>query len=153
MATPPASSEAVARNMRANRPRDTGPEMALRRELHGRGLRYRVHRRPTPEVRSTADLVFPRQQVAVYVDGCFWHGCPEHAVMPKRNREFWSEKLLGNIERDRRTADQLAACGWVVLRIWEHEDPHRAADMVEKELGRVARPAGRNVPTSGAGHV
>ena len=120
--------------MRANRPRDTGPERALRRELHARGLRYRVHRAPTSEVRSTADIVFPRARLAVYVDGCFWHRCPEHAVAPKRNREFWESKLSANVARDRRTEFELERRGWTVLRIWEHEDPSTAADLVQSTL-------------------
>jgi DNA mismatch endonuclease, patch repair protein len=135
--TPPPSSETVSRNMRALRARDTGPELALRRELHARGLRYRVHRRPDPEVRSVADVVFVGARVAVYVDGCFWHGCPEHAVMPKRNREFWSEKLRGNMLRDRRTDEELGRRGWTVLRIWEHEDPRHAADLIMRQLHRL----------------
>jgi DNA mismatch endonuclease (patch repair protein) len=123
--------------MRANRPRDTRPELALRRELHARGLRYRIHRAPVPGVRSTADVVFARVRLAVYVDGCFWHSCPEHAVTPKRNREFWVTKLRANVERDRRNEAQLTARGWTVLRIWEHEDPLAAADAVERTLRRL----------------
>jgi DNA mismatch endonuclease, patch repair protein len=124
--------------MRANRPRDTRPELALRRELHARGLRYRIHCAPHSEVRSTADVVFPRARLAVYVDGCFWHGCPEHAVAPKRNGDFWRTKLQANVDRDRRNEAQLTARGWTVLRIWEHEDPAIAADAVEKVLRRLA---------------
>src|SRR5689334_3181348 len=107
--------------MVANRPRDTGPELALRRELFARGLRYRVHRRPVPGLRAQADVLFPRERVAVFVDGCFWHGCPDHGVLPKSNREFWSAKLAGNVERDRRTDRNLNESGWLVLRVWEHE--------------------------------
>src|SRR3954468_13837261 len=135
--TPAASSEAVARNMRANRSKDTGPERALRRELHARGLRFRIPRPPSTEVRSTADIVFPRARLAVYVDGCFWHRCPQHAVEPKRNREFWIAKLRGNVERDRRTEVELELRGWTVLRVWEHEDPKMAADIVEATLRRI----------------
>jgi DNA mismatch endonuclease (patch repair protein) len=123
--------------MRSNRSRDTRPELALRRELHARGLRYRIHRAPDAEVRSTADVVFPRARLAVYVDGCFWHGCPEHAVTPKRNRDFWITKLRTNVERDRRNEAQLTARGWTVLRIWEHEDPIVAADTIEGALRRL----------------
>jgi DNA mismatch endonuclease (patch repair protein) len=123
--------------MRSNRSRDTRPELALRRELHARGLRYRIHRAPDAEVRSTADVVFSRARLAVYVDGCFWHGCPEHAVTPKRNRDFWTTKLRTNVERDRRNEAQLTARGWTVLRIWEHEDPIVAADAIEGALRRL----------------
>jgi DNA mismatch endonuclease, patch repair protein len=120
--------------MRSNRPKDTSPELALRRELHARGLRYRIHRAPSRKVRTTADVLFSRARLAVYVDGCFWHSCPEHAVMPKRNRDFWMAKLRTNQERDRRTDELLAAEGWTVLRIWEHEDPAVGADAVERAL-------------------
>src|SRR4051794_5253585 len=120
--------------MRSNRPRNTRPELALRQELHARGLRYRIHRAPHSDVRSTADVVFARARLAVYVDGCFWHGCPEHAVAPKRNGDFWRTKLQANVDRDRRNETQLTACGWTVLRIWEHEDASAAADKVEATL-------------------
>jgi DNA mismatch endonuclease, patch repair protein len=127
--------------MRANRPRDTGPERALRRELHARGLRYRVHHAPSPDVRSTADIVFTRARLAVYVDGCFWHRCPEHAVPPKRNREFWESKLSANVERDRRTESALEQRGWTVLRFWEHENPSEAADRIQARLRTLLVPS------------
>src|SRR5688500_10490109 len=95
--TPPPLSEGVRRNMQANRGRDTGPELALRRELHRRGRRFRVNRRPDPDVRSTADLVFRGARVAVYVDGCFWHSCPEHAVPPRNNAGWWRAKLAATV--------------------------------------------------------
>jgi len=117
--------------MVANRRRDTGPEMALRRALHARGLRYRVDH-PLPfDRRRRADVVFPRARVAVFVDGCFWHGCPEHGTMPKANRAFWREKIARNRARDADTDRRLVELGWTVLRFWEHEDVERAADAVE----------------------
>ena len=123
--------------------RDTAPELALRSELHRRGLRFRVDRRPVAGIRTRADLVFPGPKVAVYVDGCFWHGCPDHGTMPKANAEFWKPKLARNQERDREIDEALAADGWTVVRVWEHEDPRAAADRVERAV-RSARqePAG-----------
>jgi DNA mismatch endonuclease (patch repair protein) len=85
-------------------------------------------------MRRRADLVFPRHRVAVYVDGCFWHRCPDHATFPKNNAEWWAEKLAGNVARDRDTDARLTAAGWTVIRIWEHEDPVRAADRVQAAL-------------------
>lgn len=119
---------------RANRARDTSPELMLRRELHRRGLRYRVHRRPAPHLRTTADIVFGPARVAVFVDGCFWHRCPQHSVMPKQNGEWWRSKLEGNVARDRRDDRVLDEQGWRVIRVWEHEDPEAAADRIARAL-------------------
>lgn len=118
--------------MAAQATRDTSPEMALRRELHARGLRYRVNRRPEPSLRRTADIVFTRAKVAVFIDGCFWHACPEHGTLPKSNREWWASKLSRNAARDRDTDALVTAAGWVVIRCWEHDDPAQIANMVEK---------------------
>ena len=114
--------------------RDTKPEVALRRALHSRGLRYFVDRAPLKGMRRRADLVFPRRKVAVYVDGCFWHSCPVHATKPRNNAQWWADKLAANVARDRDTDEKLLAEGWRVVRIWEHEDPAVAADRVENEL-------------------
>jgi len=111
--------------------RDTAPELALRSELHRRGLRFRVDRAPVRGVRSRADIVFGPARVAVYVDGCFWHSCPEHATKPQANAEFWERKLTRNRERDAETNRRLQEHGWAVVRIWEHQDPTEAADRVE----------------------
>lgn len=113
--------------MRANRGRDTGPELALRCELHRLGLRYRVHRQPVRGLRLTADIVFGPTKVAVFVDGCFWHSCPIHATHPKANGEWWEAKLQANVERDRRTEMRLTENSWHVVRVWEHESPTVAA--------------------------
>jgi DNA mismatch endonuclease (patch repair protein) len=118
--------------MRANRGRDTSPELALRRAVHARGLRFFVSRRPVKTVRRTADIVFPRVQVAVFLDGCFWHGCPEHHTVAKTNAGYWADKVQRNRERDAETTVQLSAYGWQVLRIWEHVDTDDAADLVEQ---------------------
>ena len=116
----------------ARQPRHgTGIEQALRRELHRRGLRYRLHRRPLVGLRREADIVFGRVKVAVFVDGCFWHACPTHATWPKANAEFWRTKIERNRERDRETDARLAAAGWTVVRVWEHEDPAESATRIE----------------------
>ncbi|WKG01388.1 very short patch repair endonuclease [Mycolicibacterium sp. HK-90] len=125
-----ASSDAVRNVMRANRGRDTGPEMALRRALHAAGLRYRVNARPIPDSRMTVDVVFPRARVAVEVLGCFWHGCPEHHRPSQRNAEFWSSKIAGTVERDQRKRAALEADGWAVVTVWEHDDITEAAERV-----------------------
>ncbi|MDD9382342.1 very short patch repair endonuclease [Streptomyces sp. ZAF1911] len=116
-----ASSAARRRNMQAIRSRDTKPERVIRRLVHAKGLRYRVAARPLPDLRRTADLVFRPTKVAVFIDGCYWHGCPEHYVSPKTNPGYWSEKVARNIARDRNTDHQLTEAGWLVLRFWEHE--------------------------------
>lgn len=111
--------------------RDTRPELALRRVLYSRGLRYRVDRPVLTGVRRRPDLVFIGARVAVFVDGCFWHGCPDHATWPASNAVFWREKIEANRQRDADTDARLAAAGWIVVRVWEHENPIVAADRVE----------------------
>lgn len=118
--------------MSRQRRRDTEPELALRSELHRRGLRFRVHRRPLSALRREADLVFPRVRVAVFVDGCFWHGCPEHGSLPKRNDSFWRDKILGNQVRDAETDAALSASDWLPIRVWEHESTVDAATRIEE---------------------
>jgi len=120
--------------MRAQARRDTGPELALRRELHRRGVRFFVDRAPLPGLRRRADLVMPRRKVAVYLDGCFWHRCPIHGTSPRNNADWWRAKLDGNVVRDRDTDRRLAEAGWTVIRFWEHEDPMLAADHVQHIL-------------------
>lgn len=111
--------------------RDTPCELALRSEVHRRGLRYRVDW-TLPGSRRRADLAFIAQRVAVFVDGCFWHGCPVHGTWPKANAAWWREKIEANIRRDRHTDDALTKAGWKVLRFWEHDDPAAAARRVER---------------------
>lgn len=120
--------------MQANKGRDTKPELALRRAVHGLGLRYRVSARPLPAVRRTADLVFTRAKVAVFMDGCFWHGCPDHHTKSATNAEYWAAKLEGNRERDRETDRLFREEGWLVIRVWEHEDPSRAAVQIAETV-------------------
>ncbi|MGQ4717818.1 very short patch repair endonuclease [Streptomyces anulatus] len=129
--TPPegswASSAARRRNMQAIRSRDTKPERLIRRLVHANGLRYRVAARPLPDLRRTADMVFGPAKVAVFIDGCYWHGCPEHYVSPKTNPGYWSEKVARNVARDRDTDERLSAAGWLVLRFWEHQSSDACA--------------------------
>lgn len=128
----PLTDAATSARLAKQRRRDTKPEVALRRELHRRGLRYFVDRAPVKGLRRRADLVFPRRRVAVYVDGCFWHSCPVHATKPRNNAQWWADKLAGNVARDRDTDERLAAEGWTVVRVWEHEAVVEAADRVER---------------------
>ncbi len=127
---PPPSSEAARRRMLAARQRDTAPEMALRSAIHRRGLRYRVDVSPIEGLGRRADVVFRPTRVAVFVDGCFWHGCPIHGTWPKANAEFWREKIERNRQRDADTDRRLAEVGWKVIRVWEHEDPEEAAEKI-----------------------
>lgn len=120
--------------MRANRRRDTGPELALRRELHRRGLRFRVDHSAIAGVQCKADIAFTRARVAVFVDGCFWHSCPEHGNLPTANREWWRVKLERNVARDRRNDAELLKAGWRVIRVWEHEP---LADAVQRVVNAV----------------
>ncbi len=110
--------------------RDTKAELVVRRAVWRRGLRYRVDLAPLSGSRRRADLVFTRARVAVFVDGCFWHGCPIHATAPKSNAAWWEEKLAANVRRDRDTEARLEAAGWHVVRVWEHEDPEEAAERI-----------------------
>lgn len=117
--------------------RDTAPEVAVRRRLHAAGHRYRLHR-PVPGLpRRTIDIVFPGPKVAVFLDGCFWHGCPEHATRPKSNADWWRAKLDRNMARDLETTDRLTSEGWTVLRFWEHEDPIAVADLVAQAVEKA----------------
>lgn len=126
-----ASSPASRAVMRANRGRDTRPEKALRSAVHALGLRYRVNLRPMKTVRRTADLVFTGARVAVFLDGCFWHGCPQHyRPATGATADFWRDKITGNQARDADTDQRLDHAGWSVLRVWEHEDPTEAAQRV-----------------------
>ena len=120
--------------MRANRGRDTGPELALRRAVHARGLRYFVNRRPIKEVRRTADMVFPTAKVAVFLDGCFWHGCATHHTVARTNADFWAGKVRRTLERDEETNALLIDAGWIVVRCWEHDDPEDSAVRVENAV-------------------
>lgn len=129
-----ASTVATRVIMRANKSRDTAPELRLRSKLHRMGLRYRVSIRPIPNLRRTSDIVFPKARVAVFVDGCYWHGCPDHHRPAQRNAEFWSTKIAANRARDADTNRRLAEAGWTVLRFWEHDDLDQAAIAVSEAV-------------------
>jgi DNA mismatch endonuclease, patch repair protein len=157
----PGVPEARRNVMRANRRRDTGPERTLRSALHALGLRFRVDMpiRPVAGRSVRPDVVFPRCRVAVYVDGCFWHGCPDHWTRSKTNQGYWDAKVAANRDRDRRTTAILEREGWTVLRFWEHEDmgaaAARVADAVRGAAAQAASPSaktkasGRSAPPSG----
>lgn len=128
------SSPAVSRRMAKVRQKGTGAEIALRRALFKIGLRYRVSFEVLKKPRRVADIVFPAKRVAVFVDGCFWHGCPVHASWPRQNAEFWRRKIEANRLRDIDTNTRLRSIGWTVLRFWEHESPIEAAKVVARQL-------------------
>jgi DNA mismatch endonuclease, patch repair protein len=128
--TPAALNERVRRQMRTTRTQDTGPELRLRAELHRRGLRYRVHAGVVGLPRSRVDVLFRPTKVAVFVDGCFWHGCKTHKSVPQSNSAWWAAKLTETTMRDRRIDDCLRTLGYVVLRFWEHDDPSESAKQV-----------------------
>ena len=125
-----ASSTGVRRSMQSNRPRDTKPELRLRSAAHRLGLRYHVSARPLPHLRRTADLLFTKTKIAVFVDGCYWHGCPQHHTIAKTNAEFWADKVETNRRRDLETTALLEKEGWLVIRVWEHESMEEAAVML-----------------------
>jgi len=132
---PVPSSEAVSRVMRGNRRSDTRLEVRVRSELHRRGLRFRKQLLITAgDVWVRSDVAFPRQCLAVFLDGCFWHRCPEHGNSPRTNSGYWSTKLDHNVERDRKVIAAMDATGWTVLRIWEHVPANVAADQVQSTL-------------------
>jgi len=129
--------------MQGNRSRDTKPELLVRRAVHALGLRYRVNVRPESGLRRTADIVFPRPRVAIFIDGCYWHGCEDHCRLPTTNHVYWSTKIGGNKRRDAETTASLAAKGWTVLRYWAHENPVTVAESIRSKV-RDAVPS--NVP-------
>lgn len=130
---PEPSTRAVTAVMRGNRSLGSRPEMALRRQLHAAGLRYRVNLRlKVGDFSVRPDIVFPRAKVAVFMDGCFWHGCPQHGTRPRSNTEYWQAKIGRNISRDQRNTANLQANGWIVVRLWEHDDPHLAAKRIHQ---------------------
>jgi DNA mismatch endonuclease (patch repair protein) len=124
--------------MRATRSKDTRPEIRLRQELHALGLRYRVNKLVIPSLRRRADVVFGPAKVAVYMDGCFWHGCEQHVVWPRRNADWWRQKIKATQERDADTDRRLIADGWLPIRIWEHDDVSVAAARIA-EIVRARR--------------
>jgi DNA mismatch endonuclease, patch repair protein len=136
-------SEATRNVMRANRSSDTGPEMALRKALHARGLRFRLRVKINlGEMSVRPDVIFPRERIAVFVDGCFWHRCSLHRSIPVTNHEFWTSKMDANVARDQRADAALCNGGWSSLRVWEHEPPDDAAARIAATIGE-ARAVGK----------
>jgi len=116
--------------MQATGRRDTSAEMRIRRILYSRGFRYRVDYAPIPGLKRRSDIAFVVLRIAVFVDGCYWHGCPEHGTQAKQNSAFWQDKIATNKKRDLDTNQRFEAAGWEVLRIWEHEDPESAVERI-----------------------
>lgn len=149
--TPCSATAGVRRSMQGNRRTDTKPEVALRSALHRRGLRFRKdHRLDLDGARVRPDVVFTRSRVAVFVDGCFWHGCPIHFVAPKSNGWYWEPKLRRNRERDELAVRVLTTAGWRVVRIWEHVGIVEAVDAVLAALGCSSGPSEEGQPASPA---
>lgn len=128
----PTTDPSVSRRMAATRGRDNLCEKTLRSLLHRMGLRYRTHCSLMPGTKRSVDITFSGARVAVFVDGCFWHGCPKHGTWPKRRADWWRQKIESNRRRDLDTNSRLALLGWKVVRIWEHDDPHTAAEMIKR---------------------
>jgi DNA mismatch endonuclease, patch repair protein len=123
--------------MRGNRSIDTRPEVALRSQLHRSGLRFRKdYLLRTADRRARVDVAFPRLKLAVFVDGCFWHACPQHGRQPRSNESYWARKLQRNVERDRQVDVALERAGWRVLRLWEHVPAEEAARVVLQTVAR-----------------
>jgi DNA mismatch endonuclease, patch repair protein len=118
---PRASSSLVRRVMRANVGRTTKPERLLRSLLHARGLRFRKDYRPCADIHCSADVVFTKARICIFVDGCFWHGCPTHFKVPATHADWWREKIADNVRRDGLRTEELTNLGWLVIRLWEHE--------------------------------
>jgi DNA mismatch endonuclease (patch repair protein) len=142
---PHPTSEAVTAVMKGNRKTDTRPEVALRSALHRSGMRFRKdHSLKVDADRAIrADIVFPTEKLAVFVDGCFWHKCPQHGTQPRSNRNYWTAKLARNVERDGEVNARLAEAGWEVLRLWEHESVAEACKRVARRLAHIRRRPGR----------
>lgn len=131
------SSPETSRRMAKVRQKDTAAEVTLRRELYRNGLRYRVDYEVLKKPRRVADVAFPGLKIALFVDGCFWHGCPEHATWPKQNAEFWRQKIEANRLRDADTNSRLLDIGWTVLRFWEHESPIKVTETVVQTVAEA----------------
>lgn len=132
----PPPSSARSRNVMLGNRSESQIERALRSELHQRGFRFRKHASPLAGLRCRPDVVFPRQKVVVFVDGCFWHRCPQHGTDPKANGGWWQLKLDANVARDRRNNTALAEAGWRVLRFWAHESVETMAEAVARAVAR-----------------
>ena len=133
--TPPANR--VRLQMQAQKTTGTKIEMRVRRGLHALGIRFRVDRRPLPEHKFRGDIVWQGRRLVVFLDGCFWHGCPEHGTTPKSNTQWWQSKIETNRTRDRRVDELLRSHGWTVLRFWEHEDESAVIEAIVREITAI----------------
>jgi DNA mismatch endonuclease, patch repair protein len=138
--TPSPLNVTVSAQMQRMPRSSSGPEMLIRRELHSRGLRFRVNH---PRLPGRPDIAFTAARIAVFIDGCFWHSCPDHSVLPKNNRDWWRSKLERNVERDREKDAMLEKLGWPVPHVWEHEEPFEAADEIERLWRSIRRRCGQ----------
>jgi DNA mismatch endonuclease (patch repair protein) len=123
------ASKTVSGQMRRMPTKNSNPELRIRKALHARGLRYQLHRKDLP---GKPDISFGPAKLAVFVDGCYWHNCPEHGTIPKNNREWWIEKFEQNRYRDRRKDQELEKLGWLPIHVWEHEDPRHATEKIQR---------------------
>jgi DNA mismatch endonuclease, patch repair protein len=144
-----AGSRSVRRSMQGNRGGKTKPEIALRSALHRNGFRFKIGSRLIPGTRRTADIAFTTEKVAVFVDGCFWHGCAMHGHIPLRNESFWSAKIIRNKQRDAEVDQSLIEAGWAVIRVWEHESIDDALRVVATRI-RERRGVASSRPARGA---
>lgn len=152
-AHPGSSGEGASRRMSSLKRKDNDAELAVRRLLHGAGYRYRVQY-PVPGLpRRTIDIAFTRARLAVFIDGCFWHGCPRHGTTPSSNAAWWAQKLDANLRRDRDTAAHLEREGWSVIRAWEHDPPSRVLQQVVDQLTAAGRQRGIRAASGGAHQV
>lgn len=135
LATP---DPATSRRMKRVRRSDTDAELAIRRALHSQGLRFRVNLRVASQPQVTPDIVFTKQRIAVFVDGCFWHSCQVHGSIPRNNHAWWAKKLRDVVERDHKQTVRLLVEGWTVVRIWEHEDATDVASRIRRVVDALA---------------
>ena len=138
--TPAPLNDGVSAQMQRMPRASTGPEILIRRELHRRGLRFRINH---PRLPGRPDIAFTAARIAVFIDGCFWHSCPEHGVLPRNNRDWWRAKLERNVQRDREKDAQLELIGWTVMHVWEHEGASTAVDTIEQMWRSVRQPMTR----------
>lgn len=144
----PSTDAITSKRMSRQKRKDTAPEVLLRRELRARGVGYRINMAIPGLPRRSCDIMFKTAHIAVFVDGCFWHGCPAHGTLPMNNGSWWAEKLSKNVERDRDTNRHLSMLGWQVIRVWEHEDMASAADRIVRVVQDARNRVNRSVVPS-----
>jgi DNA mismatch endonuclease (patch repair protein) len=147
---PAASSLAVRRRMQATAQRDNSFERQVRSELHKQGLRFRIHYRVSALHARSIDIALVGSKTAIFVDGCFWHGCPKHATFPKSNRDWWLQKIRANKKRDLDTNARLKSAGWKVLRFWEHDPPHELSRIILRQFRKRKLKTARKTATASA---